>query len=59
MFLDKEPYFMKNDDWYYFDGENEMYKPTPIAPPKAIKSIEDFNKKHTGYDEDGNKWSDF
>lgn len=53
------PYFMKNEDWYYFDDKEEIYKPTMNAPEKAVRSIDRFNKEHTGYDENGNRWSDY
>lgn len=41
MFLD-EPYFMKSEKWYYFDGKDEKYKLTDDAPPKAIESYKQF-----------------
>ena len=41
MFID-EPYFMKNDKWYYFDFEDRMYKLTSEAPEKANKSYEEY-----------------
>lgn len=37
------PYFMQNDDWYYFDGEK--YVLTNNAPEKAKISLVDFYKQ--------------
>ena len=51
--LSRRPYFMKNREWYYYDAENELYKPTEKAPPKAIKSIEKINKEIHYIDENG------
>ena len=61
MYIDKDdmPYFMKNEDWFYFDEKEEIYKPTEHAPIEAVKSIEKFNSEHTGIDENGNHWTDF
>lgn len=53
------PYFMKNPDWFYFDEDEEIYKPTKAAPQKAKDSINRFNAEHTGADENGNQWTDF
>lgn len=36
------PYFMENDEWYYFDGTNKMFVLTDKAPQKARKSYEEF-----------------
>ena len=44
------PYFMENEDWYYFDGEKFVL--TDKAPEKAKKSLDDF------YKHDENKISD-
>lgn len=41
----EEPYFMKNNEWFYFDEENLMYKLTDKAPDKAKKSYEEFYKE--------------
>ena len=34
------PYFMTNDDWYYFDGKK--YVLTENAPKDAMDSLEQF-----------------
>lgn len=38
----EEPYFMRDNKWYYFDDKEWMYKLTKKAPPKAIKSYKEF-----------------
>ena len=54
MFSRKDkPYFMKNKEWYYYDTKEELFKPTQKAPPKAVKSIEQFNKKINYVDKNG------
>lgn len=37
-----EPYFLKNEEWYYFDEENFKYMLTEEAPPEAIASYKEF-----------------
>ena len=37
-----EPYFMQDPSWYYLDEEELRYKLTEAAPPKAVKSYEEF-----------------
>lgn len=39
------PYFMENDEWYYFDYEEKKYKITDKAPDKAKESYERFLKE--------------
>ena len=39
------PYFMENDDWYYFDVERGKYVLTPKATQKAKDSYERFYKQ--------------
>lgn len=36
------PYFMTNEEWYYYDEVEEMFKLTDKAPPEAVKSYEEF-----------------
>lgn len=43
------PYFLQNEDWYYFDFKSKKYILTSIAPEKAKQSYFDF------YDELNNK----
>jgi hypothetical protein len=37
-----EPYFMTNEEWYYFDEESFMYKLTDKAPQRAQESYTEF-----------------
>lgn len=37
-----EPYFMENEEWYYYDYEELKYKLTSKAPQKAIDSYNEF-----------------
>ena len=41
MTVDK-PYFMSNEDWFYFDEGEWRYKLTDAAPEEARKSYEEF-----------------
>lgn len=36
------PYFMRNEDWYYFDEEEFRYKLTDKATPEAVESYNSF-----------------
>lgn len=36
------PYFMTNEDWYYYDDEEEIFKLTDKAPKEAIESYIEF-----------------
>lgn len=38
------PFFMTNDEWYYFDENEHRLKLTEKAPEKAKKSYEEFYK---------------
>ena len=42
MVIDKEPYFLSNKKWYYYDEEEFCYKLTGEATKEAIKSYEEF-----------------
>ena len=55
MFIEKKdlPYFMKNKEWYFFDKNEGVYKPTEKAPPRAVESITKFNAEHVYTDENG------
>lgn len=44
MIINFEPYFMKNEDWYYYDAKDGRYKLTDIAPEKARESYEEYYK---------------
>jgi len=43
------PYFIMNDEWYYYDEEEEIYKLTDKAPKEAIES---YNKFYSEEDTD-------
>lgn len=36
------PYFLNNEEWYYYDEDEEMYKLTDKAPKEAIESYDAF-----------------
>lgn len=36
------PYFFENEDWFYYDEKEEIYKLTDKAPQKAIDSYNEF-----------------
>ena len=42
MTFDKEPYFMTNSEWYYYDEDTGRYKLTDKAPVKARNSYKEF-----------------
>ena len=37
-----KPYFMENENWFYYDEEKEIYKLTKEAPKEAIESYKEF-----------------
>lgn len=39
------PYFMTNDEWYYFDYQKRKYVLTDTAPEKAKDSYKEFYKE--------------
>lgn len=39
------PYFMTNDEWYYFDYQKRKYVLTDKAPEKAKDSYKEFYKE--------------
>ena len=42
MIIDKEPYFLNNKEWYYYDEEEFCYKLTNKATKEAIESYKEF-----------------
>lgn len=44
-----EPYFMKNEAWYYYDEKNNKYKLKPNAPREAIQSYKEFYEDEFDY----------
>lgn len=41
----EEPYFMSNDDWYYFDEDKGRYMIKESAPLSAKESYKEFYKE--------------
>ena len=41
------PYFLENEEWYYYDYEELKYKLTDKATQKAIESYKEFYKEAT------------
>lgn len=42
--IQEKPYFMNNEEWYYYDWEDMKYKLTEKAPKEAIESYKKFYK---------------
>lgn len=42
---DKKPYFMKKEEWYYYDYDELKYKLTDKATQKAKDSYKEFYKQ--------------
>ena len=40
------PYFMENNEWFYFDFENKKFRLTSSAPPEAKESYNEFYHEH-------------
>lgn len=36
------PYFITNDDWYYYDEDKEIYILTDEAPEEAKRSYKEY-----------------
>lgn len=51
-----KPYFMENEDWYYFDKEEWRYKLTDKAPKEAVESYNEFYSDDIEIDENGEVW---
>lgn len=45
MLIEKEPYFMKNKEWYYYDVKIGRYQLTDKAPKKAVESFKEIYRK--------------
>ena len=39
------PYFMKNEDWFYFDFRERKHKLTDKAPKKAKESYAEYYRQ--------------
>ena len=51
-----KPYFMENEEWYYFDEKDFKYKLTDKATKKAIESYNEWYRDKTYEDENGDLW---
>ena len=51
--MKKEPYFLNNKEWYYFDEREFCYKLTDKAPKEAIKSYKEFHRDNLCEDDNG------
>ena len=40
-----KPYFMENEEWYYYDEEEGIYKLTDKATREARESYKEFYKE--------------
>lgn len=52
----EKPYFLENEEWYFFDEKEFKYKLTNKATKKAIESYNNFYKEEHYEDEDGEMW---
>lgn len=50
------PYFLTNEEWYYFDEKEYKYKLTDKATPEAIES---YNEYYLPYNKDYGDEEDF
>ena len=50
-FMQDKPYFMTNNEWYYFDEEEFKYMLTDKAPKEALLSYEEFYKEFEEFNE--------
>lgn len=50
-----EPYFLENEEWYYFDEEDFCYKLKKDAPEEAVKSYKEFYKEFYDEEQDGDE----
>ncbi len=54
--MKKEPYFLSNKEWYYFDELEFCYKLTDKAPKEAVKSYNEFYKDKLHENNNGEMW---
>lgn len=54
--MKKEPYFLSNKEWYYFDEREFCYKLTDKAPNEAVKSYNEFYKDTLHENKNGEMW---
>ena len=52
MIQPEEPYFMSNEEWYYFDEKECKYKLTDKATDEAKKSYNEFYREYDDDDDD-------
>lgn len=48
MLFREKPYFLSNEEWYYYDRKEHCYKLTDKAPAEAIES---YKKAYEALDE--------
>ena len=41
------PYFMQNENWYYYDEKEEIFKLTDKATKEAIESYKEYYNETT------------
>ena len=49
------PYFMENEEWFYFDSSEKIYKLTDMAPKKARDSYKEFYSEIYGRKKQGDE----
>lgn len=54
--MKKEPYFLSNKEWFYFDEQDFCYKLTDKAPEEAITSYQEFYNTGVRIDENQEIW---
>lgn len=54
--MKKEPYFLSNKEWFYFDEQEFCYKLTDKAPEEAITSYQEFYNTGVRIDENQEIW---
>ena len=49
--MQTEPFFLKNESWWYFDPDDDErgYKLTDDAPPEAIDSYNEFYSRRMDF----------
>ena len=51
-----KPYFLENDNWFYFDEEDWCFKLTDKAPKEAVESYIEFYSEEIEAEEDSDIW---
>lgn len=50
MLSNEQPYFFKNEEWFYYDGKTNKFYLTDKAPEEARKSYEEFYNPEYHFD---------